>query len=647
MLMLRSAALGLLAALSSVEFAFAQSDPDSPPASAGVDFHTEIAPILQRHCARCHTGDEPKGGLSIATREQLLAGGDSGPAIVSGDAAQSELIARVAAEDASLRMPAEAPPLAREQIELLRRWIDGGAKWEAGFRFGSFPVAPLAPRRPEIPPAPVGSGLVNPVDRFLAPYFANHGVEPGPAVSDRLFARRAHLDLIGLLPSPERLVAFEKDATPGKRARLVRALLDDKHEYAVHWLTFWNDALRNAYRGTGYIDGGRRPITDWLYRSLHDNKSYDEFVRELASGAPGAEGFTLGIQWRGVVNASQRREMQAAQSIGQVFLGTNLKCASCHDSFVNQWTLRDAYGLAAVFADRPLEIHRCDRPTGATAEVAFLFPQLGKIDPQAPKQARMNQLAELLTHGENGRLSRTIVNRLWAILFGRGLVEPTDDMDQPPWHADLLDWLASDLAEHDYDLKRTLEILCTSRAYQMAAVGAPSPDAGDFVFRGPLVRRMTAEQFADAVSTVADSWPAQAAVKLPAPAEPVADDRERPRRVRAALVNDDALTRALGRPNREQVVTRRESIATTLQALELTNGETLNATLRGGAKRWLARDLEADALIDALYRHALGRGPDEAERETARELLGDPVGASGIEDLLWVLAMLPEFQLIY
>src|SRR5262249_39621843 len=158
--------------------------------------------------------------------------------------------------------------------------------------------------------------------------------------------------------------------------------------------------------------------------------------------------FSKGIVWRGVINASQTPPMQAAQNISQVFLGLNLKCASCHDSFINDWKLADAYGLAAVFADTPLDISRCDRPTGATAKAALLYPELGSIDAGASRSQRLKQLTSLLIAKEDGRLTRTIVNRLWARLMGRGIIEPVDEMDNDPWCADLLDFLASDLIEH-------------------------------------------------------------------------------------------------------------------------------------------------------------------------------------------------------
>src|SRR6201999_2543926 len=145
-------------------------------------------------------------------------------------------------------------------------------------------------------------------------------------VSDRVFARRVYLDAIGLLPPTSELKAFEKSRNPDKRKMLVRELLSRKEAYAQNWLTFWNDLLRNDYRGTGYIDGGREQITQWLYQALVDNKPYDQFVAELVNPSAASEGFAKGIVWRGTVNASQMPQMQAAQNISQVFLGLNLKC---------------------------------------------------------------------------------------------------------------------------------------------------------------------------------------------------------------------------------------------------------------------------------------------------------------------------------
>ena len=606
--------------------------------AAAIDFAHEVLPILKKHCAKCHTDGKYEGGLSMDTRGMIL----ESEAVVVGKSGESALIERILSDDPDEQMPPKGDRLSAAEVKTLRDWIDGGLVWERGFTFRKFPQAPLAPRAVKLPPAT--KTLTNPVDRLLAGYFAKNKVTPGPPADDRTFARRVYLDLNGLLPPVDELEQFVADKSPNKREALVDRLLGRKKAYTEHWLTFWSDMLRNAYRGTGYIDGGRSRIDGWLYASLYENKPYNTFVHELVSGSKGSAGFINGIKWRGNVNESQRREMQAAQNVGQVFMGTNLKCASCHDSFVNQWKLADSYALASVFSDKPLELHRCDKPTGKMAEVGFIFPELGKIDPKANRAAKMKQLADIIVKPENGRLARTVVNRLWTQLMGRGIVEPVDDLDQPPFSSDLLDWLANDLATNGYDLKRTLRLICTSRAYQSVAVGAPRPDASEIVFRGPLVKRMNAEVFSDAISSLTGTWAARPATKLPK----VAPSNEPKIGVRAALTNEDTLTRVLGRPNREQVVTRRESIATTLQAIELTNGKTLDAKLKKGATLWLKTSASApEKLIDNLYTAALGRSPTEPERVVAKELIGEKAQAEGVTDVLWVLTMLPEFQLIH
>lgn len=522
-------------------------------------------------------------------------------------------------------------------------------------------------RRPRLPAVPPSSGLSNPIDLLLQAHLKSVGVDLARVVPDAVFARRVSLDLVGLLPPPAELEQFRADSRPDKRGLLVRRLLARREDYAVHWLAFWNDLLRNEYRGTGFIDDGRRQITGWLFRALYDNEPYDRFVHELVSPIPGAEGFVKGIEWRGVVNASQRREMQAAQTTAQVFLGTNLKCASCHDSFTNQWTLADSHGLAAVFADGPFDIYRCDKATGEHARAKFLFPELAPIDANAPRPARMKQLADRITDPKNGRLPKTVVNRYWARLMGRGLVEPLDNMDEEAWHPDLLDWLAADFVDHHHDLKHTLELICTSRTYQLPSVGEPRPDETSPSFRGPTVRRMTAEQFIDAVSDVTGVWRTPSAELLKVDgrgqggqvgavrdvmkAEGNSHDSSfhspLAPRVRAALALDNALSRALGRPNREQVVTRRDSLATMLQALELVNGTTLDDVLTRGARQWVA-DSEKNPrkIVERAYQSALGRHATDAEQQTAASIVGTPPSVDGVHDLLWMIVMLPEFQLI-
>lgn len=790
-----------------------------PPASHPVSFIDEVRPILDASCASCHGRGKSRGGFRIDTRETLLGDPGHDPVVIVGNSRDSYLVHLVSGLDPANVMPDKGTRLTPEQVGLLRAWIDQGVAWDPEISFGREEHRHLHPRQPDLPP-PTGD-LTHPVDRLIAAYFQRQGITPPNPVDDRTFARRVHLDVVGLLPSPAELKAFLDDPRPDRRERLVDTLLADRPRYAQHWMTFWNDLLRNDYRGTGYIDGGREQITQWLYAALRDNQRYDRFVRELVDpGENGPRGFTKGIVWRGAINASQTPPMQAAQSISQVFLGVNLKCASCHDSFIDDWQLTDAYGLAAVYAEDRLELVECDRPLGRFANVRFLFPELGDLPANAPRQERITRLADLLTSPDNGRLARTVVNRLWARFFGHGLVEPIDVMQNPAWDVDLLDWLAEDLVAHDYDLQRTIRQILTSRAYRFPAVDLTDPPVPDFTFRGPAVRRLTAEQFRDALGQLAGVWhdrpeggldglllergPAQPAhadafwiwshphaaegvppqtvflrrtVELPAnPTEAIAlvhvdnthrlwvNGREARRRntipwadtsvldlrpflragpntfaveavnegdgpnpagflfyarirtgpddppgvhdfasdaawtvsnervegwqhpdfqnaawaraqvlgppgmapwnigarfasavagrtaygqVRASLVAADPLTTALGRPNREQITSVRPTTATTIQMLELTNGETLARILHQGAERLATQSPDGASLVASVFERSLGRPPSPDEAALSVALVGDRPRPEGVADLLWSVAMLPEFQLIH
>jgi hypothetical protein len=208
-------------------------------------------------------------------------------------------------------------------------------------------------------------------------------------------------------------------------------------------------------------------------------------------------------------------------------------------------------------------------------------------------------------------------------------------MEQPAWDPDLLDWLAEDLVANHYDLKHTIEVMLTSHAYQLPAVDLADSETKNFVFHGPAIRRLSAEQFRDALGELTGVWFSKASF--------ASDARE----VRCGLVPADFLAVALGRPDREQVVTCRAATATTLQAVELTNGATLANLLERAAFRFIDEPRSSQQLINLVYTRALGRLPTQAEREMALRLLGQPTRKEGVEDLLWAMAMLPEFQLIY
>lgn len=772
-----------------------------------VDFVHEVAPLLKKNCAECHMGIKHKGGFSMNTREELMKENDDGFVLKPGNSKDSLMMHLITSDDEDERMPPKGDGLNQKEVAVIAAWINAGAPWEPGFTFKkSAYEPPLHLKRPTLPA--IADKRTHPIDRILDAQLAKTKVARPAPIDESAFVRRVHLDITGLLPSAEVLQAHLVDKDPQKRSKLIASLLQDNQNYASHWMTFWNDLLRNDYAGTGFIEGGRTQISQWLYRSLYDNMPYQQFASELIAPTKESAGFANGIKWRGEVSAGQTVPIQYAQSVGQTFLGINLKCASCHDSFTDQWKLTDSYGLAAAFSAEKIEIARCDKPTGKIAEPYWLFPELGKIDASKPPAERMKQIAALATMPENGRFSRTIVNRLWHRLMGRGIVHPVDAMGTEPWNEALLDYLAIYLVENQYDLKKVLAHICESQAYQSRAQSMTNADESKWKYAGPRAKRMTAEEFVDALwqilgtgptkadfapsqgkvaatktnipraawvwinggeqspagETVAfrkklelgnsvrsamavitcdneftlsvngklvaksdnwtepqrvelkphlkagsneilimgknggdapngaamyfqmqltqgkvvtivnsdESWQAtaapngtiaasanwQAAVRVPnqqtwesiTPTVVQAlnfDTNESGLLVRASLMKSDLLMRSLGRPNREQIVTSRPNDLTTLEAMDLNNANTLATQLEQGAQRILQlHGNNSAAIIEALYLQALSRTPSPSEKQIALELLGAQPTRDTVQDFLWTLLMLPEFQLI-
>ncbi len=571
--------------------------PRTTPARAvgTVAYEQQVQAIFTAKCIECHSQEKRKGGLSLATYGDALEGGRSGASIRPGHSANSLLVQRLMGE-IEPQMPKDEPPLADAEMALIRRWIDEGARptptsapapppWEA----------PLTLDRPDLPRT-AWPAWSQPLDRLVSAYLIEEGVREPVLVTDLRFARRAYLDIWGLPPSPEELRAFIADRSPDKRTRLAAALLADSQKYADHWISFWNDLLRNE-DGVSYFseEAGRKSITDWLHPALTTNLPYDRFVEKLLNpSAPGdPEGFLIGVNWRGETSAAVTPWMQASQNTAQVFLGVNLKCNACHDSFINKWKLKDAYALAAFFSPEPrLQLFRCDVARDQYAEPQFLFPTLNRTPSSSSLADRRAAAAAIFTDPRNGRLARTLVNRVWERLLGRGFVPVSDEMDGVPWSPAVLDWVASDFATHNDDLKHLIATIVSSRAYQMRAVPRTGQEpARTYAFRGPEIRRLTAEQFADAIGSITGEWsvsagrPAPRATdRKPTDSDPVSTGVY----AREWRTASTRFTRALGRPIRDQVISVRAAEATTLQGLELVNGELLTRWLQRGARRMLA-----------------------------------------------------------
>jgi hypothetical protein len=317
-----------------------------------------------------------------------------------------------------------------------------------------------------------------------------------------------------------------------------------------------------------------------------------------------------------------------------------------------------------------------------------------------PEFEKLAQLATNMVQASNGRFYRTIVNRIWAQLMGRGLIEPVDVMDNEAWSQDLLDWMAFNFQQNNSDIKELLFLITSSTTYQLPSVSfndASKIVSPQYVFKGRLRKRMSAEQFADAASTIItpifyDSM-SITYVDKKAVLEEIKKQKERQEKkkaeekkkkknknkdkekekkekekkekekkmmppkklppiigaafVRASLVNNNPFLISLGRPTRETVSTTRESQSNLLQALELTNGDRFNSMISKGALIWKDKYITGDKIIKEIYQQALGRTATKSEYTIAKKLLGDSPTTDAIEDLFWIILLLPEFQIIY
>lgn len=372
-------------------------------------------------------------------------------------------------------------------------------------------VAKGAEETPSGRPFPGGDGVperVARIDARLAARWKVANVIPNPAASDAEFLRRASLDLTGVIPPVSEVRAFLSDVRPDKRSQWIEALLK-KPTHATRLAAHWRDALlpRNAPQ---VRFGQAGTFEQWLRGKFADNAPYDETVRELltATGAVNQSGPAL------FYAALELKPEELAASTSRIFLGVQISCAQCHNHPFDHWTQQDFWGYAAFFA-------RLQRPAGQqqfigqvvdTADGEVRFPKseeivaprfLGAADPAAASsESRRQQLAAWLTSKDNPYFARAAVNRVWALLFGYGLVNPIDDFGKhnAPVDAELLNELAADFAAHRFDVRRLIRILANSQAYGLSSEVTSEAADDPLLFSRMSVKSLNAEQIYDCVA---------------------------------------------------------------------------------------------------------------------------------------------------
>jgi hypothetical protein len=331
-----------------------------PPA---VSFASDVKPLLARRCFACHGPTASEGGLRLDDSQAAFAELDSGlRAIVPGDIENSELIARVTADDETLRMPLYAKPLTPQEIDTLRQWIEAGARWEKHWAF-------VPPQRHAPPKVERQEWVANPIDAFILDGLEQAGLPPARPADPRTLARRAYFGVIGLPPTGDQLAAFltdyENDAS-GAWKRLLDALLDSPH-YGERWARHWLDIVRYAETNS-YERDGLKPYAwkyrDYVIRSFNDDKPYDQVLREQLAGDELAEVtdetiIATGYYRIGLWDDEPADPLQARydelddilSTTSQAMLGLTVGCARCHDHKIDPIPQADYYGLLAFFTD--------------------------------------------------------------------------------------------------------------------------------------------------------------------------------------------------------------------------------------------------------------------------------------------------------
>lgn len=509
---------------------------------------------------------------------------------------------------------------------------------------------PLGEAVPEWSPPPSR----NFIDTFVFAKLKDLGIPPSASCTDAEFARRSSLDITGALPSPEDVAALESDADPDKRTRWVDRLIA-RPAYADRFAMTWSAILRNKRTLGSLSQPGTFALHAWVRQSLAENKPYDRFVAEILT-AQGDAAVNPPVVWFRQVSTPEEQVDDTAQ----LFLGLRLQCARCHHHPYERWGQDDYYGFAAFFT----RVGRKPGPDPVTPRI-FVLPTgqatdsltsrmyaprlLGAAAPLdlGPRDDPRQALADWLRRPDNPYFARALVNRYWKHFFGRGLVEPEDDLrtSNPPTHPELLDALADDFIAHGYDLKRLVRTIATSRTYDRSS----EPNAWNAADRQALSRfaprRLPAELLLDAIDVVtghSESFPGL------------------PRNLRAVQLPDEAFDSPgkfldlFGRPKRESVCECERSAEASLpQSLHLLNSleiERKIASPEGRASRLTADPRpDAEKIID-LYRIALSRPPTADEQAVCLAHLARKHGEGklrqGFEDLIWTLINTKEFAFV-
>lgn len=634
---------------------------------SGDVWDTDIALMFQSNCVKCHGGAKKKGGLDLRSYESLIEGAKSGPVIVHGSAEESELF-KVVLKGSDPHMPPKGQ-LEENNIKDLRSWIDG------------LNENPIINKNPALKfEIPANVSLVQAIDFAMKKSWSEQGIEPASNSSDNVFFRRVYLDVIGRIPSREELDHFLADKSLNKRAKLIDELLLKNEHFSYMSETFnaillGRESVRKKDRGerekNGWLD-----YLEWVFRT---NRPWNFVAKDLVLSRP-KEGVESGASWFLFEQKNDHSEM--AKLTMSALLGKQIQCAQCHDHPVSpEIEQRHYWGMVSFFS-RSINVQTnkgmrvAERATGGHSKYANLSGKsyaselvllgsepikeavdashkdnsdlyvtepsktwfekknkdkkgynLIKIDSApVPKFSRRQKLIELAFSDKNAAFAESFVNRVWALLLGRGIVHPVDLMDSahPPSHPELLRWMGREFANSGYDMRQLMRSILMSRVYQLSSYVSAKVKPIPQTFSYYIVKPISAEAFSKSMLIAMGHYP-----NTDGKFKKI--DAEKIRREFAVKFPD--LFPEFYSP-------------TVQQALYLSNNKTIEELFTSDDNVTLSIIEMQDSNINKIkesFKLILGREPDAEEIKEGIKFLER--GKDSLDQLCWALVSGPEFRM--
>ncbi|MCL4401202.1 MAG: DUF1549 and DUF1553 domain-containing protein [Acidobacteria bacterium] len=478
------------------------------------------------------------------------------------------------------------------------------------------------------------------IDELVFANWKQLGIRPAHLCSDAVFLRRAYLDAIGTLPTAQEAARFLADRNPDKRSALVDYLLE-RDEFAAYWAMKWSDLLRvKAEFPINLWPNAAQAYHHWIQASLSENKPYDRFVREMLT----ATGSNFRVPEVNFYRAMQSREPQAvAQTVALTFMG----------DAAEKWPKDRLAGMAAFFSgigykdtgEWKEEIVLFDPGKMKTAPAEAVFPDGTRVRLSADRDPR-ELFADWLISPKNPWFTRSIANRVWSWLLGRGIAQEPDDLrpGNPPSNPELLDYLERELIASRYDLKHLYRLILNSETYQLSSIpGSDSPEAVANFASYPL-RRLDAEVLIDALCQITGTTETYSSA-IPEPYTFI------PPGERATSLPDGSITSSFlelfGRPPRDNgLESERNNRPSASQRLHLLNSSHIQRKIEQSPKlQYVFRNSKTQRnSATALYLMILSRMPTEQELKTVTGYSQSGVkGREAMVDLAWALINSAEF----